>query len=159
MINSNLGFAQTSIVSRALGNEIVAIGKSFFDNIYQVETIQSVRSTIPGIGVTDVKRINTKISGLSTMTFSATDIFFDSTKYSFDNTGIGSGGSSVGYSGIFTTSSYLGEYSWGKISLKGRSANNEYPFYGTGGIIGFTTSALVQRTNPLKSKNYDGQLI
>ena len=157
--NSNLGFAQTSIVSRTIGNEIVAIGKSFFDNIYQVETIQSVRSTIPGIGVTDVKRINTKISGLSTMTFSATDIFFDSTKYSFDNTGIGSGGSSVGYSGIFTTSSYLGEYSWGKISLKGRSANNEYPFYGTGGIIGFTTSALVQRTNPLKSKNYDGQLI
>ena len=162
---SNLGFAQTSITSRNIENHIVAIGKSFFDNVYQVDTATSVRSTIPGIGVTDVVRIHTRISGVSTMTFSATNIYFDSTNYTFDNTG-SEGGPGSGYVGIFTSAPYLGEFSWGKIELIGRKESNAYPFYGDNGVgvagtmpTGIHTSAAVQRALPLKAKKYDGQLV
>ena len=49
----------------------------------------------------------------------------------------------------------MGNFSWGRIELQGRSELNAYPFYGNGGVIGINTSSLVTRTTRLKVKNYD----
>jgi len=163
--NSNIGFAQTTIVSRTLGNNIVATGRSFFDNVYQVEsaTVVSVANTNIGIStvgtaLTSIVRVQTRISGISTFTFASNSIYFDSTNYTFDNQNSDIGGGSntgAGYTGGFINRPFLGNFSWGRIELQGRSELNEYPFFGQNGVLGINTGSLVTRTNSLKSKNYD----
>ena len=56
--------------------------------------------------------------------------------------------------GINTTSTYLGSYSWGRIDLHSRSEDNTFNAYGDSGFVGIKTSAIIQRTTPLKSDNY-----
>ena len=163
--NSNIGFAQTSITSRGLYNEVVGTGKSFFDNVYQVETatLVSVANTHIGIStvgtaLTNVVRVETRISGVSTINFSSSSVYFDSTNYSFDNQNSDIGGGSnisIGYSGPFINRPFLGEFSWGKIDVKGRSKTNTYTFVGENGVLGISTGPLVTRTNRLSFKNYD----
>jgi len=163
--NSNIGFAQTSIISRALDNTIVATGKSFFDNVYQIEsaTVVSVANTNIGIStvgtaLTSVVRVQTRISGISTFNFSSNSIYFDSTNYSFDNqnSDIGGGANTgIGYTGGFINRQFLGNFSWGRIELQGRSELNQYPFFGQNGVLGINTGSLVTRTNSLNAKNYD----
>jgi hypothetical protein len=156
--DSNVGFATTSITSRDTSNNIIGIGTNFVDNVYQVESISnvSVANTAIGIatvgaGTTIVRRILARISGISTVDFSSTNITFDSTTFTFDSTGIGSGS---GYSGGITTSNYFGNFSWGRIELTGRTKENAYNFYGNNGVGGISTSGAVKRTLPLKFKNY-----
>ncbi len=163
--NSNIGFAQTSIISRSLDNTIVATGKSFFDNVYQVDSasIVSVANTHIGIStvgtaLTSVVRVETRISGISTFNFSSSSIYFDSTNYSFDNQNFDIGGGSdvsIGYTGPFINRPFLGEFSWGRIDVKGRSKTNTYTFEGQNGVLGINTGPLVTRTNRLSFKNYD----
>ena len=163
--NSNIGFAQTSIISRAIDNTIVATGKSFFDNVYQVEsaTVVSVANTHIGIStvgtaLTNVVRVQSKISGISTFTFSSNSIYFDSTNYTFDNQNSDLGGGAdtgIGYTGEFINRPFLGNFSWGRIELQGRSELNQYPFFGENGVLGINTGSLVTRTNSLNAKNYD----
>ena len=159
--NSNVGFAETAIVSRGIDNTAVGTGISFFDNVYQVEsaTVVSIANTSIGIStvgtaLTSIVRVETRISGLSTFNFSNSQAYWDSTVYTFDNSGeaITQG---VGYTGGFMNRPFLGNFSWGRIELQGRSELNAYPFYGEGGVLGISTSALVTRTTQLKSKNYD----
>ena len=159
--NSNVGFAETAIVSRGIDNVAVGTGISFFDNVYQVEsaTVVSIANTSIGIStvgtaLTSIVRVETRISGLSTFNFSNSQAYWDSTVYTFDNSGeaITQG---VGYTGGFMNRPFLGNFSWGRIELQGRSELNAYPFYGEGGVLGISTSALVTRTTQLKAKNYD----
>jgi hypothetical protein len=70
--------------------------------------------------------------------------------FTFDN--IGSVGS--GFTGVVTPSNYFGNFSWGKIQLTTRTESNQFDFYGDQRSGGITTSAIVQRTEPLKFKNY-----
>ena len=61
-------------------------------------------------------------------------------------------------SGI-TTSDFLGNYSWGRIDISGRSESTLYSAYTQGGIgltegSGISTSTMVTRSNFLKFKNY-----
>jgi hypothetical protein len=156
--DSNVGFATTSITSRDTSNNIIGIGTNFVDNVYQVESISnvSVANTAIGIatvgaGTTIVRRILARISGISTVDFSSTNITFDSTTFTFDSTGIGSGS---GYSGGITTSNYFGNFSWGRIELTGRTKENAYNFYGNNGVGGISTSGAVKRTLPLRFENY-----
>jgi hypothetical protein len=156
--DSNVGFATTSITSRDTSNNIIGIGTNFVDNVYQVESVSnvSVANTAIGIatvgaGTTIVKRILARISGISTVDFSSTNITFDSTVFTFDSTGIGSGS---GYSGGITTSNYFGNFSWGRIELTGRTKENTYNFYGNNGVGGISTSGAVKRTLPLRFENY-----
>jgi hypothetical protein len=53
-----------------------------------------------------------------------------------------------------STQNFFGEFSWGRIKLKGRSKNVEYNSYTLNGVSGLTTSTALRRTNPLKSSNY-----
>ena len=47
----------------------------------------------------------------------------------------------------------LGEYSWGRIKFKSRSASNALTFT-PNGYSGLSTSPLIQRFRPLKFVNY-----
>ena len=57
---------------------------------------------------------------------------------------------SIGY----TTAPYMGDFSWGKITLEDRADPQSFNFYGDNGVSGISTSALVIRRNPLKFVGY-----
>ena len=125
--NSNVGLAITSITSVDSGAATVGVGISFVDNIYEVTSAQTVYRNVTGVGFTYVRRIFTRVSDqMSQFTW-----------------GVG-----------VVTSTYQGNYSWGKIELAGRTGINSYSAYTGNGITGISTSVIVQRTNPLRSKGY-----
>ena len=77
----------------------------------------------------------------------------------FDNQNSDIGGranTGMGYTGGFINRQFLGNFSWGRIELQGRSELNQYPFFGENGVLGINTGSLVTRTNSLNAKNYDG---
>ena len=49
---------------------------------------------------------------------------------------------------------FMGNYSWGKIVFEERTDTKTFDAYNESGVIGISTSGLVQRTNALKFKNY-----
>jgi hypothetical protein len=57
---------------------------------------------------------------------------------------------SIGY----TTAPYMGDFSWGKITLEDRANPQSFNFYGDNGVSGISTSALVIRQNPLKASGF-----
>jgi hypothetical protein len=60
------------------------------------------------------------------------------------------------YNGLIGTgySSFFGEYSWGRISVPVRSDAKSFKFYNNG-LLGISTSTIVERYNPLKYLNYN----
>ena len=123
--NSNVGLATTSITSKDNGGSTIGIGSEYIDNVYQVASVSTIESNITGIGTTHIRRVQATVVGLGTTT-----------------------------GGIYTTSNYMGDYSWGRIDLTGRAQSYTYNFYGEDGVGGISTSGLVRRTNPLKFTNY-----
>jgi hypothetical protein len=55
---------------------------------------------------------------------------------------------SIGY----TTAPYMGDFSWGKITME--NSSQSYNFYGDDGVSGISTSGLITRYNPLKAVGY-----
>ena len=152
-----VGFADTSLKSLDIAGDTIGIGTDFVDNIYQVDTATNhITGALTGIGTTTFRRITAKIAGISTITFASTKAGFSSVTYDFSSAGQGAGS---GWSGAFTTSYYLGDFSWGKINIASRSESNEFPAYTLDGVPGIDTGAIVSRTKPLKAKHYDGQII
>ena len=156
--NSNVGQASTEQMARDTADAIVGIGSQYIDNVYQVNSVSTVSIassligvTTTGVGVTYARRVYTKISGISTVTFGSTGLTFDSTNYTFDNNGSGSGGS---FTGSLTTSNYYGDFSWGKLIIPTRSETNAFNAYTDSTVGGISTSALIIRTNALKSASY-----
>ena len=49
---------------------------------------------------------------------------------------------------------FMGNYSWGKIVFEERTNTKSFDSYNDNGVIGISTSGLVQRTASLKFKNY-----
>jgi len=49
---------------------------------------------------------------------------------------------------------FMGNYSWGIIDFAERTNTKTFDAFNKNGVIGISTSALVQRTNPLRFKNY-----
>jgi len=167
---SNVGLAETSLVSRDSAQDIIGIGTQFVDNVYQASSVSVVEVSFvgaeeskTGIGTTHITRVKANMSGVSTAGFSNTNIYFDSTQYTFDSQGSSSGVSGMNTIGSGTTSSIsFGNFSWGRIELDGRTKSISYPAYTLGGIgiggttnpTGIHTSSIVVRTEKLKSKNY-----
>ena len=149
--NSNVGLATTSVYSRDLDNQIIGVGTEYSDNVYQCQSYTEVTYNVVGVGTTTMKRVYANISGFSTVTFGEPDIYFDSTVYTFDDSGLGSGGS---YTGVMTTSNYFGDFSWGRINVIRSETPKSFTFYGSDGIGGISTSALVVRSNPLRHYGY-----
>ena len=127
--NSNVGSATTSITSIDFQDSSTAgVGKSFIDNVYVVQSVQNVERNIIGIGTSVFRRVFVNV---------------DNT-FAFGTAGTISTTTLAGY----------GEYSWGKMVMASRAANNSYSAYTSGGIIGINTSMRVERSQQLKSKNY-----
>ena len=148
--NSNVGLANTSQESLRNDNTLIGIGTQFVDNVYQVYSKETAVVSLTGIGTTNVVRVLANISAFNASAFDSTIITFDSTLTTFDS----STGSLITYAGTISTSRYFGEFSWGKITVPTRTTSNEFNFYGSNGVTGLTTSAMVIRTNPLKYINY-----
>ena len=126
--NSNVGISQTSITSLDNGAGTVGVGKSFVDNIYEIANAQTVYINVTGIGFTHVRRIFTRVSATKVSNFNGVGI---------------------------VSSTYSGDYSWGKITLSGRSDINTYTAFNLNGVSGIVTSSQVQRTKSLRFKNYN----
>ena len=99
----------------------VGVGSTFVDGIYEVASIETFERDVVGISTT-VKRL-----------------FVDATI-------VPSGYSS----GITTSDTGFGDFSWGRIDVSSRDLTSSYTAY----TSGITTSTKVVRTNFLKSKNY-----
>ena len=126
--DSNVGSATTSIVSLTKDTQdTVGTGISFIDNVYEVYSAETVQVNILGVGYTDVRRVFAAVKD---------PMHFGST------------------SGITSSPDY-GRYSWGKISLSARSLSASYTAYTSGGVVGITTSAIVERSASLKYKSYN----
>ena len=106
-----------------------------------------------------VRRVRSRITGMSTITFDSSYITMDSEIYTMDNAVAGSGST---YDGTVNTPVGIGNYSWGKLQTKSKLQNN-YKFYGGNGIgvgetstsaTGIHTSSIVRRFEPLRSINY-----
>ena len=155
--NSYVGFADTTLNSLDINGDIIGIGTNFVDNIYQVDTVSNhITDGVTGLGTTTFRRVTAKIAGVSTITFASTKAGFSSITYDFSSAGQGAGS---GWSGAFTTSYYLGDFSWGKVNIASRGESNEYPAYTDNGVPGISTGSIVRRTKALKAKHYDGQII
>ena len=155
--NTYVGFADTTLNSLDIAGDIIGIGTNFVDNIYQVDTVANhYTDGVVGLGTTTFRRVTAKIAGVSTITFAATIAGFSSVTYDFSSAGQGAGS---GWSGAFTTSFYMGDFSWGKINLVTRTESNAYTAWTRNAISGLSTTPIVQRTKALKSKSYDGQII
>ena len=155
--NTYVGFADTTLNSLDIAGDIIGIGTNFVDNIYQVDTVTNhITDGVVGLGTTTFRRVTAKIAGVSTITFASTKAGFSSVTYDFSSAGQGAGS---GWSGAFTTSFYLGDFSWGKINLVSRNESNSYTAWTRNAISGLSTTPIVQRTKALKSKSYDGQII
>ena len=133
--NSNVGSATTSITSLDSSDNTVGVGKSFVDNVYVVAHAINIQRTIRldasgvGIGTTVCRRV-----------------FVDVNQPVFDTSGIGT-------QSVSTVAGY-GDYSWGKITVASRAGLNSFTAYTENGVLGITTSMRVERTAPLKYKNY-----
>ena len=130
--NSSVGAAVTSITSQdSAGSNTVGIGKSYVDNVYEVKSVEFIPKNIVGIN-TNVTRVFVNVS------------------------------SPITYGSGISTSNYFGSFSWGRIKLDGRQLENAYTAQTLNGIgvggtttpTGIHTSTLVERTAPLKYKNY-----
>ena len=98
----------------------VGMGNTF-DGIYEVSSVETLTRDVVGISTT-VKRIFVDASSVPS-----------------------------GYSsGITTSDSGFGDFSWGRIDVSSRKLATSYTAY----TSGITTSTRVVRTNFLKSKNY-----
>ena len=128
---SNVGDATTSITSVDAGSNTVGVGKSFIDNVYSVANFEIV-NTPSGISAGGV--------GIGT-TYCARVFATITSDFSWGGSGIQS-------------SNFYGTYSWGRIDLSSRSGLNSYTAYTDGGVVGITTSTIVERSAPLKSKRY-----
>jgi len=128
---SHVGDATTSITSVDSGGNTIGVGKSFIDNVYSVASFEIVNTTSGinsegvGIGTTHCARVFATITS----------------DFSWGGTGI-------------ETSNSYGTYSWGRIDLSSRSGLNSYTAFTEGGVVGITTSTIIERSAPLKFKNY-----
>lgn len=141
--NSNLGNGSISLTNTG---ETIGIGTTCFDNIYQVYDQFALERNVPGVGVTYVTRVKTRVQDLSTVQFPNLEFFdtnnitFDSTLYTYDNKGL--------------DSRVYGQYSWGRISIPERKNPIQFIGHTINGIVGLSTNPSIERFNPLRYKNY-----
>jgi len=127
--NSNLGTASTSITAFGTDNSTVVGIGSEF-----IDNVY-VANTV-GVVTQTVAGVSTSVVKVTVNT----DIEPD------------------GVSG-FSTGAFLGDYSWGKIVLAGRTKEISYPAHtltgiGTNGLTGISTSSKVYRTRYIRYKNF-----
>ena len=105
------------------------------------------RKSIPvPIRTASQRTIRLNASGVGIGTTVCRRVFVNVNQPVFDTSGIGTQSTS-------TVAGY-GDYSWGKITLLDRAGVNTYTSFTNDGILGITTSMRVERSAPLRFKNY-----
>ena len=122
VLNTNLSVGGT-FASQATDGSHIGIATTALDCVYQVASFENNDQIIHE-------------GSLVGFTTTLRRIFVN-----VDNSG------SIGY----TTAPYMGDFSWGKITLENRANPQSFNFYGDDGYSGIMTSALVSRANPLKA--------
>jgi hypothetical protein len=150
LFDTNIGTGSTITAYDGSGN-VTGVSTFNMDTVFQANTVTTETVNVIGIGTTVVKRVMANISGISTVNFDSSSggDTFDSTGFTFDNTA-----ETISYSGIITSSLFYGNYTWGRVDLHSRSADNYFDAYARNGYAGINTSAIVQRTNRLKFQDY-----
>jgi hypothetical protein len=120
--NSNVGKGVTSLDS---SGSIVGVGTTYLDNIYIANSVSIASTSIPGIGMTYIRKVIARVSSYNGLSLN----------------GIG-------------VTNFYGEFSWGRITLSERSEENTYNAYTLKGISGITTGSIVTRYSPLKYLDY-----
>jgi hypothetical protein len=148
IFNSNVSIGATGspLTSFDTSNNIIGITTSYIDSVFQVKSVQIVSRSIGGIS-TNVVRINSGVTGVSTIGFSSTTEFFDSTNFTFDDSGI------LTFAGGISTSNYFAEFSWGKLILDARDKQLSHEARTLNGFSGLSTSDSISRTRYLRFKN------
>ena len=115
-----------SVTSLYQDGTVVGIGTSFIDNVYEVAQVSIAQTMGIGIGLTYVAQVTVSVQ---------------------DYNGL----SGLGHSEFF------GEYSWGRIVTAPRASARTFNSYAgnSDGLVGITTSAIIERINPLRSTNYN----
>ncbi len=115
-----------SVTSLYQDGTVVGIGTSFLDNIYEVAQVSIAQTVGLGIGLTYVAQVTVSVQDYNGLT-------------------------GLGYSEFF------GEYSWGRIDTAPRGKARVFNSYAgnSDGLVGITTSAIVERVNPLRYVNYN----
>ena len=115
-----------SVTSLYQDGTVVGIGTSFLDNIYEVAQVSIAQTMGIGIGLTYVAQVTVSVQDYNGLT-------------------------GLGYSEFF------GEYSWGRIQTAPRSSARVFTSYAgdDNGLVGITTSPIVERVNPLRYLNYN----
>ena len=105
---------------------MVGIGTSFLDNVYEVANVSIAQTIGLGIGQTYVAQVTVSVQDYNGLT-------------------------GLGYSEFF------GEYSWGRITTAPRGSAREFTSYAgvSNGLVGITTSPIIERVNPLRYLNYN----
>jgi len=147
VFNSSIDPTVTIDSERIDGTQI-GITTDFIDCVYQVQSTYTLEKNVIGVGNTTVRRVLTNVGNISTEAFSSSLITFDSSTFTFDTRTF------TVYAGGISSASNMGRFSWGKIEFEGRTAPQEFDFYGDNGIIGISTSGLVSRFAPLKFRDY-----
>jgi len=123
--NTNLSVGGT-FASRNTAGGHVGLATTALDCVYQVESFEDNDQIIHQ-------------GSLVGFTTTLRRIFVN-----VDNSG------SIGY----TTAPYMGDFSWGKITIPNRIDPQTFSFYGDNGVTGVSTSGVIARYNPLKAVGY-----
>ena len=115
--NTNVGSGLTAYAD-ATGTTSVGIGTSFIDNIYRVQSVETIQASAHGIGHTTLRRVTVSVS-------------------STEGVGIGS-------------SSYFGEYSWGRVYDFVKEGTSSFNVIKNDGITGIITGPVIIRSRDLK---------
>jgi hypothetical protein len=130
-------------------SNIIGIATHFIDTVHQAKRVEIVSRSVGGIS-TSVLRVNSVIgAGIGTINFSVDTTTMDSTTVTMDISGV-----STTFSGGITTSNFFGEFSWGRIDLKGRTKSNSYSAHTLNGFAGISTSDGLIRDKSLRFKQY-----
>ena len=129
--DSNIGSATTSITSLSDDNStVVGISKEHLDGVYVANSVQYISKSVAGVS-TQVTRVIVNTTSHPT-----------------------GAGITIGV----TTAPFIGNFSWGKVTLTGRSKNLAYPAQTMSGIgtdnnTGISTSTKLVRTRYIRFKN------
>ncbi len=115
-----------SVTSLYQDGTVVGIGTSFLDNVYEVAQVSIAQTMGIGIGLTYVAQVTVSVQDYNGLT-------------------------GLGYSEFF------GEYSWGRIATAPRGNARVFTSYAgnSDGLVGITTSPILERVNPLRYVNYN----
>ena len=149
VFNSTVGVGTEGVVLQG-DNDGNVYGQttSNIDAVFQVNSAETLETTVLGIGLTTIRRVFCNIAGLGTINFASTLQTFDSTVFSMDNLNVEI------YQGGIAADKQFGRFSWGRIDVGVRPFANSFDSYRMNGYAGISTSGLVTRHIPLRFQSY-----